>query len=115
VPTNTELLHDLGPFSNLDRHAVHAGASGAPARHPAAPVFYGDVARGIRVELTLPQRCPGLSPSSLLMLRPDGRWEVFGDEGLLATYDADAVLVSISGTDALDRRDHTPTLVAVQV
>jgi hypothetical protein len=112
VPTNTELLRDLGPFWNLERHASPAGA---PAHQPTAPVFYGDVARGIRVELTLPQRCPGLSPNSLLMLRPDGQWEVFGDEGLLAAYGAEAVLVSISGTDAPGLREHKPTLVAVQV
>ena len=71
----------------------------------------GTLRAGLRVELTLPQRCPGLSGTSLLMLRPDGQWEVFGDDGLLATYDADAVRVSISGTDALEAREHVPTLL----
>jgi hypothetical protein len=110
--TKTELLRDLAPFRNLECRAPHPGGS---ARRPGSPVFYGDVAWGVRLELTLPERCSGLSASSLLMLRPDGGWEVFGDDGLLATYDAGAVLVSMSGTDEAGGGRREPALVAVQV
>lgn len=105
-------MRDLGPFRNLDRHA---GSGSHPVAGPGSPVFYRDVSWGVRVELTLPDRCPGLSANSLLMLRSDGGWEVFGDDGLLATYDASAVHVSISGTEQLNHLDRESTLVAVQV
>jgi hypothetical protein len=105
-------VRDLGPFWNLDRHA--AGSS-RRAAGPGSRVFYGDVTRGVRVELTVPDRCPGLSANSLLMLRSDGGWEVFGDDGLLATYDASAVQVTVCGTDQVDLVDRESTLVVVQV
>jgi hypothetical protein len=92
VPTATDLVRDLGPFWNLARHSGHD--AGTP---PGAPVFYGDIAKGVRVELTLPEACPGLSANSLLMLRPDGAWEVFDDDGLLVTYAAGAVRVALAG------------------
>ena len=92
MPTATDLVRDLGPFWNLDRHS-----GGDGAEQPGSPVFYGDVAKGVRVELSLPEPCPDLSPNSLLMLRPDGAWEVFDDDGLVVTYAAGVVRVALVG------------------
>jgi hypothetical protein len=86
-------VRELGPFLNRDRHATDPGS---PQPVEAAPVFYADVDRGVRVELTLPEAVPGLTRDALLMPRGDGGWEVFGDDGVLVAYDADAIHVSVS-------------------
>ena len=107
-----ELVRDLGPFWNRDRHT--AGRDHA-VRGPGAPVFHGDVASGLRVELTLPERVPGLSANSMLMPRPDGGWEVFDDDGLVVTYLERDVRVSLTSIGHLDPPDRDTPLEAVRV
>lgn len=85
-------VRELGPFSNFDRHAAptrRSASSGAPA------VFYCDVESGRRIELTIPEVVTGLSPNSLLMACPDGGWEIFDDDGLVARYAHDVVHVAL--------------------
>jgi hypothetical protein len=88
-----QLVRELGPFANFDRHAATTRRStlgGAPA------VFYCDVEPGRRIELTISEVVTGLSPNSLLMACPHGGWEIFDDDGLVARYAHDVVHVALS-------------------